>query len=113
METTLTVKKREKENQTTTTGEWKWKNVLSKQKAQKKLVPEGWQREAPTPRQKLHDGGMIMCKHTKEKDKRLESTGDRCINMLCWVSKGISLFCLLFIFFYSIFFGKIFLEAAT
>lgn len=53
-----------------------------------------------------------MCKHTKEKDKQLESMGDRCINMLCWVSKGISLFCLLFIF-YSFFFQKIFLEAAT
>lgn len=25
-------------------------NVLSKQKAQKKLIPEGWQHEAPTPR---------------------------------------------------------------
>lgn len=53
-----------------------------------------------------------MCKHTKEKDKQLESMGDRCINMLCWVSKGISLFFLLFIF-YSFFFQKIFLEAAT
>lgn len=43
---------------------------------------------------KLHGGGMIMCKQTKEKTNSwiLQCVGDRRINMLCCVSKGISLF---------------------
>lgn len=41
------------------------------------------------------------------------TVGDRCINMLCWVSKGISFFRLFFFFFLLFFCLKIFLEAAT
>lgn len=43
---------------------------------------------------KLHGGGMIMCKQTKEKTNSwiLQCVGDRRINMLCCISKGISLF---------------------
>lgn len=43
---------------------------------------------------KLHGGGMIMCKETKEKTNSwiLQYVGDRRINTLCWISKGISLF---------------------
>lgn len=37
------------------------------------------------------------------------TVGDRCVNMLCWVSKGITFFS----FFCSFFPPKIFLEAAT
>lgn len=49
------------------------------------------------------------------------TVGDRCVNMLCWVSKGISLFfsfflspSLFFVFFLLFFYSlKIFLGAAT
>lgn len=43
---------------------------------------------------KLHGGGMIMCKQTKEKTNSwiLQYVGDRRVNTLCWISKGISLF---------------------
>lgn len=48
-----------------------------------------------------------MCKHTKEKDKTTgfyDTVGDRCRNMLCWVSKGISLFLPFYLFFFTRFF---------
>lgn len=43
---------------------------------------------------KLHGRGMRVCKQTKRKETAgfNVTVGDRCINMLCWVSKGISLF---------------------
>lgn len=40
------------------------------------------------------------------------TVGDRCINMLCWVSKGISLFVFFSVFLFFLFL-KIFLDAAT
>lgn len=51
---------------------------------------------------KLHGGGMIMCKETKEKTNSwiLQYVGDRRINTLCWISKGISLFSVLSLLFF-------------
>lgn len=53
-----------------------------------------------------------MCKHKKKKEKETtgfcDTVGDRCINMLCWVSKGISLFFSSVFFSFAHFFKRYF-----
>lgn len=80
-------------------------NVLSKQKAQKKLVPEGWQHKALTPCTNCTAEEWSCANRQKKRHTTgfYVTVGDRCINMLCWVSKGISLF--FFLWFYFIFFS--------
>lgn len=77
-------------------------NVLSnrKHKNNTTTLPWGVTAQGINTLYKLHGRGMIVCKQKKTKTQTTGSyvtVGDRCVNMLCWISKGISFFFLFFI----------------
>lgn len=72
------------------------KNKQTKKKAQKKLVPEGWQREALTPCTHCTADEWSCANRQKKGQTTGFYVGGRCINTLCWDSKGMSFFSSLF-----------------
>lgn len=90
-----------------------YKSNEFKQKSTEETLPWGVTAQGINASRKLHGRGMIVCKQKENNNKQTKrqnnwiqcyrQTGDRCVNMLCRVSKGISFFSSLF-FFCSFFF---------
>lgn len=81
-----------------------YKSNEFKQKSTEETLPWGVTAQGINASRKLHGRGMIVCKQKENNNKQTNKkrqnnwiqcyrqTGDRCVNMLCRVSKGISFF---------------------
>lgn len=78
--------------------------MSSQTESAKETLPWGVTAQGINTLYKLHGRGMNVCKHKTKDKKQLGSmlgVADRCINMLCRVSKGMTFFSSFFLLFFK------------